>query len=100
MGYYGLVLEHDGQVFPCVNCEEAAFGSLLKQRFRDIWWSRETTSARRRMRAECCSTCPSICYTLPDGVSDVARLTWHRLRRNRVEWHGLRTVQSHGKTLQ
>ena len=79
MGYYGFVLEHDGSVFACVNCEDKPLGNLLKQSFREIWWGKAANELRRQIRNDCCTTCASICYTLPGNVAEVMDVAFHRL---------------------
>ena len=65
MGFFGFVLEHDGGVYPCVNCEDASFGNLLHEPFEQVWFGRQANEARRQLRASCCSTCTSMCYVQP-----------------------------------
>jgi MoaA/NifB/PqqE/SkfB family radical SAM enzyme len=79
MGYYGFVLENNGTIYPCVNCETKAFGNLRKQTFREIWWGANADRLRREIRAECCPTCASICYSLPGNVVEVIDTTFHRI---------------------
>jgi MoaA/NifB/PqqE/SkfB family radical SAM enzyme len=78
MGYYGFVLEHDGAVYPCVNCESKAFGNLRKDNFGTIWRGAEAQKLRQDMRADCCPTCASICYTLPANLGEVIDVSLHR----------------------
>ena len=78
MGFYGCVLEYDGRVFPCVNCEIQAFGNLQEKPFRDLWWGKQAEALRRDMRRRCCPTCTSICSAMPDNIVKVLDLFWHR----------------------
>jgi MoaA/NifB/PqqE/SkfB family radical SAM enzyme len=80
MGLYGFVLEHDGCVYPCVNCERRAFGNLLDDPFEEVWFGPQAEEARRQLGA-CCSTCTSMCYTQPVNAVELAQATWMRLRR-------------------
>jgi MoaA/NifB/PqqE/SkfB family radical SAM enzyme len=80
-GYYGFVLEHDGNVYPCVNCEDRAFGNLCTHSFREVWRGTHAQALRREMRAHCCPGCTSICYTLPGDIVQVADVAWQRLMR-------------------
>jgi len=79
MGYYGFVLEHDGAVYPCVNCETKALGNLRKQNFKEIWEGSDIHKLRQNIRADCCPTCASICYTLPGNIIEVMDLSLHRI---------------------
>jgi len=81
MGYYGFVIEHDGSVYPCVNCEDRVFGNLCKQSFQELWWGAHAQAIRREMRARCCPTCASICYTLPGSLVQVTDIGWRRFSR-------------------
>jgi MoaA/NifB/PqqE/SkfB family radical SAM enzyme len=79
MGYYGFVLEHDGAVYPCVNCETKAFGNLREQSFGKIWKRPDAKQLRQDIRANCCTTCASICYSLPGNVVEVIDVSLHRI---------------------
>jgi radical SAM protein with 4Fe4S-binding SPASM domain len=81
MGYYGFVIEYDGNVYPCVNCEDRTFGNLCKQSFRELWWGAHAQAIRCEMRARCCPVCASICYTLPSNLMQAADIGWRRLLR-------------------
>jgi len=78
MGFYAFVLEHDGSIYPCVNCERKSFGNLLSQTFEEIWFDNESESVRGHLRSECCPTCTSMCYTLPVNTLEVAGVIWHQ----------------------
>lgn len=81
MGYYAFVLEADGNVHPCVNCEHAIFGNLLQKRFQDIWWGNQAEQLRAELRQNCCATCPSMCYLRPVSIRELTILALSRLRR-------------------
>jgi radical SAM protein with 4Fe4S-binding SPASM domain len=86
MGFFGFVLEHDGQVYPCVNCEGASFGSLLSEPFEKIWFGDGAEAARGRLRASCCPTCTSMCYTQPVNaleLLEVKRRRWRQVHSRR-----------------
>jgi len=83
MGFYDFVLEHDGQVYPCVNCEHASFGNLLEQPFEKIWFGHQATEGRRNLRKTCCPECVSMCYLAPANPLEVAKLGWSKVR---TEW--------------
>jgi MoaA/NifB/PqqE/SkfB family radical SAM enzyme len=72
MGFYGFTLEYDGNVFPCVNCEEKSFGNLLNDNFENIWFGNKSDLVRTHLRASCCSTCTSMCY--PNEVNLIEKL--------------------------
>jgi radical SAM protein with 4Fe4S-binding SPASM domain len=65
MDFYGAVLEHNGDVYPCINCEHSSFGNLLTSSFEEVWFGERANEARVRLRASCCPTCTSVCYPLP-----------------------------------
>jgi MoaA/NifB/PqqE/SkfB family radical SAM enzyme len=81
MGFYAFVLEHDGNVYPCVNCEKNSFGNLLTDSFQELWFGGRANDARRELRSACCPTCTSVCYPLPVNAREVAALSWRRWRR-------------------
>lgn len=62
MGYYDFVLEYNGDIFACVNCETYRFGNLFEQTFEEIWFGENGLKARQDVRANCCPTCPSPCH--------------------------------------
>ncbi len=91
MGFYGFVLEHDGSVYPCVNCETRSFGNLPRQSFDEVWFGDQATEARRRLRTNCCPGCTSMCYPAPVNILELAKATWRtRLtrRQKRRAAHG------------
>ena len=79
MGFYGFVLEHDGNVYPCVNYEKTGFGNLLTDSFKDVWFGALANDARRQIRSESCSTCPAPCYPNPVNFFQVAQVAWQQL---------------------
>jgi MoaA/NifB/PqqE/SkfB family radical SAM enzyme len=81
MGWYGFVLEHDGSVYPCINCEKAGFGNLLTDSFESVWFGKQADSARRQLRASCCPTCTSVCYPQPVNALEVIKTSWWRWQR-------------------
>jgi MoaA/NifB/PqqE/SkfB family radical SAM enzyme len=81
MGFYGAVLEHNGDVYPCINCEHSSFGNLLTSSFEKVWFGERANEARVRLRASCCPTCTSACYPLPINALEVAQIRWQKWRR-------------------
>lgn len=79
MGFYGCILEHDGHIYACVNCEQYSFGSVLTQSFDEVWFGAQAEEARRKVRATCCPDCVSMCYTLPAGPGELSRVIANRL---------------------
>lgn len=73
MGHYGFILEHDGEVYPCVNWEIESFGNLLHEDFDSIWFGERAHKARQELRSSGCPTCPASCYTLPTGPGELAQ---------------------------
>lgn len=84
MGYYGFVLEHNGEIYTCVNCEQESLGSLLKRPFDDIWFGPHAAPIRRRVAQECCPSCTSLCYPLAVNAFEVAGLMVRRTK-NRLK---------------
>jgi MoaA/NifB/PqqE/SkfB family radical SAM enzyme len=78
MGFYGCILEHTGEVYPCVNWEMQSFGNLLHERFDDIWFGERAYKARQALRETGCPTCPALCYTLPVNGAELAEATLNR----------------------
>jgi MoaA/NifB/PqqE/SkfB family radical SAM enzyme len=78
MGFYGFILEHTGEVYPCVNWEQQSFGSLLHEDFDDIWFGERAHAARAALRESGCPTCPALCYTLPTNAAELAQSTLSR----------------------
>jgi MoaA/NifB/PqqE/SkfB family radical SAM enzyme len=78
MGFYGCVLEHDGNLYPCVNCEQHSLGNLLTDSFEDVWFGERAAQVREQLRASCCPTCTSMCYPLPINALEVVQAGWRR----------------------
>lgn len=78
MGFYGFVLEHDGNIYPCVNCERVSFGNLLTDSFDDIWFHGNSDEVRKQLRSSCCPTCPSMCFTAPINAGETIDYAWRR----------------------
>jgi len=87
MGFYGFVLEHDGNIYPCVNCENHSFGNLLHIPFEEAWFGAHATSVRQQLRQECCPMCSSLCYPLPVNLLEVIDLWWRQKVIPRVIRH-------------
>jgi radical SAM protein with 4Fe4S-binding SPASM domain len=83
MGFFGFVLEHDGSVYPCVNCEDASFGNLLHEPFEQVWFGRQAEEARKQLRASCCPTCTSMCYVQPVNAVELIQTKWLQLHPRR-----------------
>lgn len=62
MGYYDFVLEYNGDVYACVNCEDYRFGNLFEQTFEELWFGSDAISARQQVKEKCCPTCTSPCH--------------------------------------
>jgi MoaA/NifB/PqqE/SkfB family radical SAM enzyme len=62
MGFYDFVLEYNGDVFACVNCENYCFGNLFEKSFEELWFGEEAIHARQQVRTNCCPTCASPCH--------------------------------------
>jgi MoaA/NifB/PqqE/SkfB family radical SAM enzyme len=84
MGYYGFVLEHNGNVYPCVNCEGNSFGNLLTDSFENVWFGPSANDARRALRVECCPSCTSMCYPPPSNALEMARIAWDQQIKPRL----------------
>ena len=82
MGYHAFVLEANGDVHPCVNCEQVMFGNLLKRSFRDIWWGKRARQLRQELHQGCCPSCTALCYL---GFSNVGELIAAGMARLRGE---------------
>jgi radical SAM protein with 4Fe4S-binding SPASM domain len=74
MGFYGFILECDGNVYPCFNGEQASLGNLMTNTFEDIWFGEQATKVRRQLRVSRCSTCPETTYPLPINVLEVIEM--------------------------
>lgn len=81
MGFYGCILEHDGNIYPCVNYEINSLGNLLEQSFDDVWFGPQSGAVRQDLRQHGCPTCVSSCYTLPTGAGEMAELAVRRAGR-------------------
>jgi MoaA/NifB/PqqE/SkfB family radical SAM enzyme len=82
MGFYGFTLEHDGSVYPCVNCERRSFGNLLDDSFEKAWFGAEADRVRRQLRASCCPTCTSACFPPPANALELAEVAWRQRFRS------------------
>ncbi|MFL5807779.1 MAG: SPASM domain-containing protein, partial [Roseiflexaceae bacterium] len=71
MGYFGCVVEHTGEVYPCPIWEYESFGNMLEQSFEDIWFSERAQAARHNLRRTGCPTCSSMCYPHAVGLNEV-----------------------------
>lgn len=80
MGFYGFVLEHNGEIYPCVNCEQRSWGNLIDMSFNEIWFGPCATLGRYRVVQECCPTCTSLCYPLPVNAFEVIQLAARRIK--------------------
>lgn len=81
MGFYGCIIEHNGDVYPCVNYEVSPFGNLLEDDFDQIWFGPHAKSVRQNLRSEGCPTCASSCYTSPVNAGELIRLAMRRVAR-------------------
>ncbi len=79
MGYFGFVLEHNANVYPCVNCEHVSFGNLLMHSFDEVWFRGTSDEVRKELRASCCPTCTSMCFPPPANASEVVDLAVRKL---------------------
>lgn len=86
MGFYGFILEHDGNIYSCVNCEQYSFGSVLTQSFDEVWFGPQAVDARRKVRETCCPSCVSMCYTLPAGPGELMQVVANRLLHQMVQF--------------
>ena len=78
MGFYAFVLEHDGEVYPCLNCESRSFGNLLQEGFNEIWFGQRATEVRRNLRQACCPSCVSMCYLAPVNAIELLEARWRK----------------------
>jgi MoaA/NifB/PqqE/SkfB family radical SAM enzyme len=81
MGYLGFVLEHDGNIYPCVNCEQHPLGNLLEKSFEEIWFNNGNDSVRRSLRKNCCPSCTSLCFPPPINLGEVLEVAY-RMKKN------------------
>ena len=79
MGYLGFVMEHTGNIYPCVNCEGKTFGNLLSQSFEEIWFGAKSENVRTELRQFCCPTCTSMCFPPPANAAEVVDLAIRKL---------------------
>ncbi len=86
MGFFGCVVEHTGEVYPCPIWEYESFGNLLEQSFDTIWFSEQARNARYNLRKTSCPTCTSMCYPHAVGLSEVVqeKLDHTRTRAQRL----------------
>jgi radical SAM protein with 4Fe4S-binding SPASM domain len=71
MGFYGFLLEHDGNVYSCFNGQHVSFGNLLTNSFESVWYGKQAHEARRQVRAARCPTCPETTYSSPVNALEV-----------------------------
>ena len=81
MGYYGFVLEYDGNIYPCINHEQNSFGNLLNEPFEEIWFKGVSDEVRKELRANGCPTCPALCYTHSVNALEVADYAGRKVAR-------------------
>jgi len=74
MGFYGFVLEHTGDIYPCVNCERVSFGNVLHKSFDQVWFGDGSDNVREQLRASCCPKCTSMCFPPPVNLIEVTKL--------------------------
>jgi MoaA/NifB/PqqE/SkfB family radical SAM enzyme len=74
MGFYGFVLEHMGDIYPCVNCEHKKFGNLLIDSFESVWFGDQAAEVRDYTAENCCPSCTSGCLSLPVGIAEMLKL--------------------------
>lgn len=86
MGYYGFVLEHNGEIYPCVNCEQQSLGNLIEIPFDDIWFGPHAAPIRGQVTQKCCPTCTSLCYPLAVNGFEVIELTVRRIKGRFKYW--------------
>jgi MoaA/NifB/PqqE/SkfB family radical SAM enzyme len=79
MGFYGFVIEYNGDVYSCVNCEKYSFGNLLNVRFEELWFRPHASYVRQQVHRNCCPTCTSLCYPLPTNLAEVVDIVLRRL---------------------
>jgi len=79
MGFYGFVVEYNGDVYSCVNCEKYSFGNLLNARFEELWFRPHASYVRQQVHRNCCPTCTSLCYPLPTNLAEVVDMALQRL---------------------
>ena len=79
MGFYGFVVEYNGDVYSCVNCEKYSFGNLLDTRFEELWFRPRASYVRQQVYRNCCPTCTSLCYPLPTNLAEVVDTALRRL---------------------
>lgn len=60
-----IMLEHNGNIHPCMNAEDITFGNILKEDIRDIWFSEKTQRSREELQKTHCTTCTASCGVNP-----------------------------------
>jgi MoaA/NifB/PqqE/SkfB family radical SAM enzyme len=81
MGHYDFVLEYNGDVYACVNCETYSFGNLFETSFEEIWFGSRAIKARQQVQKNCCPTCPSPCHAPPVDAGELLKIRWQGLQR-------------------
>jgi radical SAM protein with 4Fe4S-binding SPASM domain len=82
LGFYGFTLEHDGNVYPCINCEVNSFGNLLQEPFEAIWFGESSSEVRRLLRKNCCPTCTTMCYPNVVNLREKVEILWRERKSN------------------
>lgn len=73
MGFFGCLVEHTGDVYPCPIWEQESFGNLLEESFDAVWFGDRARAARYKLRRTGCPTCSSMCYPHSVGLQEVAQ---------------------------
>ncbi|MBN2440067.1 MAG: radical SAM protein [Spirochaetales bacterium] len=81
-GFYGCVVEENGDLYPCLNCEKVKMGNLIHSSFEEIWFHRHSQHVRRNLRKECCPDCTSLCYTHPANFLELLE----EIMRRKYTW--------------
>jgi radical SAM protein with 4Fe4S-binding SPASM domain len=80
MGFFGCLIEHTGDVYPCPIWENKSFGNLLEKSFDEVWFGEEARAARYSLRRTGCPTCTSMCYPHSVGPSEIMQEKGARLQ--------------------
>ncbi len=80
MGFFGCLVEHTGDVYPCPIWENQSFGNLLEQSFDEVWFGEQARTARYKLRRTGCPTCSSMCYPHSVGLKEIVQERGLRLR--------------------